>query len=65
MERLINRSLLDQLLIDLKISVGDVSLLKSLKNNLNFKDVEGNFNRKNYNDYLSKINMSENEFEKI
>ena len=65
MERLINRSLLDQLLIDLKISVGDVSLLKSLKTNPNFKDVEGNFNRKNYNDYLSKINMSENEFEKI
>ena len=30
-ERLINRSLLDQLLIDLKISVGDVSLLKNLK----------------------------------
>jgi len=65
MERLINRSLLDQLLIDLKISVGDVSLLKSLKTNPNFKDVEGNFNRKNYNDYLNRINISENEFEKI
>ena len=65
MERLINRSLLDQLLIDLKISVGDVYLLKSLKTNPNFKDVEGNFNRKNYNDYLSKINLSENEFEKV
>ena len=64
-ERLINRSLLDQLLIDLKISVGDVLLLKNLKTNPNFKDAEGNFNRKNYNDYLSKINLSENEFEKI
>ena len=64
-ERLINRSLLDQLLIDLKISVGDVSLLKNLKTNPNFKDVEGNFDRKKYNDYLSKINLSENEFEKI
>ena len=64
-ERLINRSLLDQLLIDLKISVGDVLLLKNLKTNPNFKDVEGNFDRKKYNDYLSKINLSENEFEKI
>ena len=64
-ERLINRSLLDQLLIDLKISVGDVSLLKNLKTNPNFKDDEGNFDRKKYNDYLSKINLSENEFEKI
>ena len=64
-EKLINRSLLDQLLIDLKISVGDVLLLKNLKTNPNFKDADGNFNRKNYNDYLSKINLSENEFEKI
>jgi len=65
MERLINRSLLDQFLSDLKISIGDASLLKSLKTNPNFNDIEGNFNRKNYNDYLSKINLSENEFEKI
>ena len=64
-ERLINRSLLDQLLIDLKISVGDVLLLKDLKTNPNFKNAEGNFDRKKYNDYLSKINLSENEFEKI
>ena len=64
-ESLINRSLLDQLLIDLKISVGDVLLLKNLKTNPNFKDVKGNFDRKRYNDYLSKINLSENEFEKI
>ena len=64
-ERLINRSLLDQLLIDLKISVGDVLLLKNLKTNPNFKNAEGNFDRKRYNDYLSKINLSENEFEKI
>ena len=64
-ERLINRSLLDQLLIDLKISVGDVFLLKNLKTNPNFKNAEGNFDRKKYNDYLSKINLSENEFEKI
>ncbi len=64
-ERLINRSLLDQLLIDLKISVGDVLLLKNLKTNPNFKNAEGNFDRNKYNDYLSKINLSENEFEKI
>ena len=64
-ERLINRSLLDQLLIDLKISVGDVLLLKNLKTSPNFKNAEGNFDRKKYNDYLSKINLSENEFEKI
>ena len=64
-ERLINRSLLDQLLIDLKISVGDVLLLKNLKTNPNFKNAEGNFDRKKYNDYLNKINLSENEFEKI
>ena len=64
-ERLINRSLLDQLLIDLKISVGDVLLLKKLKTNPNFKNAEGNFDRKKYNDYLNKINLSENEFEKI
>ena len=64
-ERLINRSLLDQLLIDLKISVGDVLLLKNLKTNPNFKNAEGNFDRKKYNDYLSKISLSENEFEKI
>ena len=64
-ERLINRSLLDQFLIDLKISVGDVLLLKNLKTNPNFKNAEGNFDRKKYNDYLSKINLSENEFEKI
>ena len=64
-ESLINRSLLDQLLIDLKISVGDVLLLKNLKTNPNFKNAEGNFDRKKYNDYLSKINLSENEFEKI
>ena len=64
-ERLINRSLLDQLLIDLKISVSDGLLLKNLKTNPNFKNAEGNFDRKKYNDYLSKINLSENEFEKI
>ncbi len=64
-ERLINRSLLDQLLIDLKISVGDVLLLKNLKTNPNFNNAEGNFDRKKYNDYLIKINLSENEFEKI
>ncbi len=64
-ERLINKSLVDQLLIDLKISVGDVLLLKNLKTNPNFKNAEGNFDRKKYNDYLSKINLSENEFEKI
>jgi len=65
LERLINRSLLDQLLIDLKISVGDVLLLKNLKTNPIFKNAEGNFDRKKYNDYLSKINLSENKFEKI
>ena len=64
-ERLINRSLLDQLLIDLKISVSDGLLLKNLKTNPNFKNAEGNFDRKKYNDYLNKINLSENEFEKI
>ena len=64
-ERLINRSLLDQLLIDLKISVSDGLLLKNLKTNPNFKNAEGNFDRKKYNDYLSKINLSENEFERI
>ena len=35
-ERLINRSLLDQLLIDLKISVRDVLLVKKLKTNPKF-----------------------------
>ena len=65
LERLINRSLLDQLLIDLKISVGDVLLLKNLKTNPIFKNAEGKFDRKKYNDYLSKINLSENKFEKI
>ena len=65
LERLINRSLLDQLNRDLKISVGDTFLLKRIKANTNFQDEKGNFNRENYNRYLEQINLSESEFEDI
>ena len=65
LERLINRSLLDQMLKDLKISVGDTFLLKRIKANSNFQDNNGNFNRENYSQYLQQLNLSENEFEDI
>ena len=65
LERLINRSLLDQMLKDLKISVGDTFLLKRIKANSNFQDNNGNFNRENYNSYLQQLNLTENEFEDI
>ena len=65
LERLINRSLLDQLVRDLKISIGDTFLLKRIKANTNFQDNNGNFNRENYNQYLNQLNLSENEFEDI
>ena len=65
LERLINRSLLDQLVRDLEISIGDTFLLKRIKANTNFQDNNGNFNRENYNGYLNQLNLSENEFEDI
>ena len=65
LERLINRSLLDQLVRDLEISIGDTFLLKRIKANTNFQDKNGNFNRENYNQYLNQLNLSENEFEDI
>ena len=65
LERLINRSLLDQLVRDLEISIGDTFLLKRIKANTNFQDNNGNFNRENYNQYLNQLNLSENEFEDI
>ena len=65
LERLINRSLLDQLVRDLEISIGDTFLLKRIKGNTNFQDNNGNFNRENYNQYLNQLNLSENEFEDI
>ncbi|MFL2801426.1 MAG: SurA N-terminal domain-containing protein [Paracoccaceae bacterium] len=65
LEKLINRSLLDKLLKDLKISIGDESLLKRIKSNTNFQDANGDFNRDNYKNYIQKLNLSENEFENI
>ena len=65
LERLINRSLLDQLVRDLEISIGDTFLLKRIKGNTNFQDNNGNFNREIYNQYLNQLNLSENEFEDI
>ena len=65
LERLINRSLLDQLNRDLEISIGDKFLLKRIKANTNFQDSNGNFNRENYNRYLDQLNLTENEFEDI
>ena len=65
LERLINRSLLDQLVKDLEISIGDTFLLKRIKSNTNFQDNNGNFNRENYNQYLNQLSLSENEFEDI
>ncbi len=65
LERLINRSLLDQLVRDLEISVGDTFLLKRIKANTNFQGNNGNFTRENYNGYLNQLNLSENEFEDI
>ena len=65
LERLINRSLLDQLVRDLEISIGDTLLLKRIKANTNFQDNNGNFNREIYNQYLNQLNLSENEFEDI
>ena len=65
LERLINRSLLDQLNRDLGISIGDTFLLKNIKANTNFQDNNGNFNRENYNRYLNQLNLTESEFEDI
>ena len=65
LERLINRSLLDQMIKDLKISIGDTSLLKRIKANTNFQDSNGNFSRESYNLYLKQLNLTESEFEDI
>ena len=65
LERLINRSLLDQMIKDLKISIGDTSLLKRIKANTNFQDNNGNFSRESYNLYLKQLNLTESEFEDI
>ena len=65
LERLINTSLLDQMLKDLQISTGNKSLLESLKRNPNFKDQTGKFSREQYNLYLDRLNLSEKDFENI
>ena len=65
LEKIINRSLLDQLLKDLQISIGDESLLKKIKANTNFQDINGNFNRETYKSYLGQINLTESEFENV
>ena len=65
LERLINTSLLDQMLKDLQISTGNKFLLQSLKRNPNFKDQAGKFSREKYNLYLDRLNLSEKDFENI
>ena len=57
LERLINSSLLDQMLKDLQISTGDKFLLQSLRQNPNFKDQNGKFSREEYNLYLDRLNL--------
>ncbi|MDG2355134.1 MAG: SurA N-terminal domain-containing protein [Paracoccaceae bacterium] len=65
LERLLNKSVLDQILNDLHLSTGDTFLIKKLKRDQNFQNPSGNFSRQNYNLYLDRINLSENEFEAI
>ena len=65
LQQLINRSLLDQMIKDLKISIGDNALLKSIKSNTNFQNTKGEFDRGNYNIFLQQLNLTENEFENI
>ena len=65
LERLINSSLLDQMLKDLQISTGDKFLLQSLRRNPNFKDQNGKFSREEYKLYLDRLNLSEKDFENI
>ena len=65
LERIVNKSLLDQMLKDMGLSTGDIFLIKSLKSDSNFQDPSGEFNRKNYQQYLDRLNLSENQFEKI
>ncbi|MFL2790998.1 MAG: SurA N-terminal domain-containing protein [Paracoccaceae bacterium] len=65
LERLINTSLLDQMLKDLQISTGDTFLLKNLQKNQIFKDQAGKFSRENYNLYLDRLNLTEKAFEDI
>ena len=65
LERIVNKSLLDQMLKDMGLSIGDIFLIKSLKSDSNFQDPSGEFNRKNYQQYLDRLNLSENQFEKI
>ena len=64
-ERLLNKSLLDQLLNDMQLSTGDKTLIKNLKGDPQFLDSSGEFNRKNYQLYLDRLSLSENEFEEI
>ncbi len=65
LERLLNKSLLDQTLTDLQISTGDRFLLKTLKNDPNFQDSKGDFSRKNYQLYLDRLSLNESQFEDI
>ena len=65
LERIVNKSLLDQMLKDMGLSIGDIFLIKSLKSDSNFQDPSGEFNRKNYQQYLDRLNLSENQFEKV
>ena len=61
--RLINQSLLEQLLLDFRISTSDATLMRAMKANSNFKDPSGEFSRSEYKNYLDRLNLSENDFE--
>ena len=65
LERLLNKSVLDQILNDMQLSTGDTVLIKRLKRDQNFQNTSGNFSRQNYKLYLERINLSENDFEDI
>ena len=65
LERLLNKSVLDQILNDMQLSTGDTVLIKKLKRDQNFQNTSGNFSRQNYKLYLDRINLSENDFEDI
>ena len=65
LERLLNKSLLDQILNDMHLSTGDTVLIKKLKRDQNFQNPSGKFSRQNYKLYLDRVNLSENDFENI
>jgi len=63
LSELISQTLLDLEIKNLNLQISDISLLKKIKENKNFKDEKNNFSRIKYEKFLLTNNISAPEFE--